>query len=179
MILTLFPMVGYIRITRYGIVVMKAKWYSLEKETLNLTDVCINLLPKEIAKIIVEYNDTKAFQDEFNNMVMSMVYLRTQIDSYDIVDYLWSRYISLFIVEVSTNLFAKNHLLKNNVSVSSLVPELSHFSKRNFYGIYQSLVSLDRKPTIKKEKNRLVNRINKMKSNLPVINRFQLSYSVA
>jgi len=100
MIIQLMPMVGYVRITRHGLVVMKRSCWSFKREILNITDVCMCLLPNKIAELTSEHSMRTEFAKEFNSYISNLVYMKYYINTFDIVDYIWQKYTGLFIIPI-------------------------------------------------------------------------------
>ena len=166
MITQLIPAVGYVRITRHGLVVMKRHKWSFKKEILNITDICISLLPNKIAELISEHNTRVEYTLEFNKYISNLIYMKYFVNSFDIVDYVWKKYNEIFIIPPDTYLNSAT-ILERTDNISQLLPEIHSLSSRSRLfnvarDIYKSKFS-----TVESEKNTLLKNINRIVYNLP------------
>lgn len=97
MILNLIPGVGYVRIRKDGIVILKENWYSFKRTKLHVSDLCESELPRQISNKATRNGLGTGYERIFNEYITEAKHLKYWIDSFDIVDYLWDKYIKLCI----------------------------------------------------------------------------------
>ena len=166
MITQLIPMVGYVRITRHGLVVLKRSRWSFKKETLNITDVCISLLPNKIAELISEHNTRVEYTLEFNKYISNLIYMKYYHSSFEIVDYVWRKYNEIFIIPPE-EYASSTTILERTDTIGQLLPEIHSLSSRSklfnvVHDIYKSRFS-----AVESEKSQLLKNIKRITYNLP------------
>ena len=152
MIVDLFPEFSYIKVTNQGMVILKNKWWSFKKTTVNITDLFIDILPKKIA----ESCKRKGYGDTYERLFSNDIYILLQIKAYkqeiNIEDYIWNKYNTLHrevpIVKVVTNIFSLDD------PENRYVPVLSPLSSYFIPGIEKLLKD--------RRKKNVVNKISKI-----------------
>lgn len=158
MILDLFPEYKYVKVKKTGLVSLKKNRWSLRRETLSLTDLAISVIPKRIAKRAKEDNKGNEYLNVFNSYISSMVYMSIYDCHFDIIEYIWNKYVELCL-EIPTILIDVEDLDMLDVSYNRPIA-LSFNKNRYFHGIVRD-ISPKKLPTYKKDS--VVSKINKLK----------------
>jgi len=90
MLKELDPQMEYVRVRRNGLVVRKRRWWSLRREITTTTDTFIATLPNLITQ---DRNELA----RINTIVSAMLYSLQYTDIYDIVEFLWNKYMYVHI----------------------------------------------------------------------------------
>ena len=97
MILNLIPKVGYVRIRKDGMIILKTKWFSLKRTKIHTSDLCESELPRQISDMATSKGLGIGYERIFNDYITEAKQLRYYVESFDIIDYLWDNYVKLCI----------------------------------------------------------------------------------
>ena len=95
MVIDLMPEFGYVRVTNSGLVILKKTWWSIKRTIINVTDLCIDILPNRLAASCKRkgYGDT--YERMFSNDIYIMMQIRSYKKDFDILNYIWEKFNTL------------------------------------------------------------------------------------
>lgn len=158
MITWLIPQVGYVRVTNHGLVIMKRSRWAFKRDILNITDVCISLLPNKIAELISGQDSRVEYTLELNKHISNLIYMKYYNDSFEIVEYIWRKYTEMISVPLSTPVNSATILREAN-SMGQLLPEISSLSsKRKLFGVVKDIIN-SKNSAVESEKNKLLKKV--------------------
>jgi len=166
---SLLPKVGYVKITRHGLVTLKTKRWSLKSTKLTVTDLCLSELPNRIAQSAARNNSGKDYNLLFKKTIAA--YLENK---YDLADYIWDIFIKY---HMNVPAIVKIPNLKKTLEKKQLLPVLTIFTYNNKYGIHKIFKNMNKRDFKRKRKD-LVSKIKAIQFNIPTIiprNVFMLS----
>jgi hypothetical protein len=99
MCVVLLPRVGYARVTRSGIIILKKSKWSLCRKRIPVTDIIIKYIPTEIGKLISTKQDQKVYVELFNYRVATVVSLTKYSDKLNLLDEVYKEFIKVCIIE--------------------------------------------------------------------------------
>lgn len=165
---SLIPWVGYVKVTYSGLVTLKTNWWSLRKTRISVTDLCLLELPKRIANSADRHGLTKNYFLMFKEQIATYLELQFTNSNSDVLEYVWDVYtryhMDVPIIEKIPDLSVP--LAKSNIQ-TNVLPILSITSYNSRYGVHKIFKDF-RKYTIKKHKNKLVKKIQRIQNNLPM-----------
>jgi len=132
MSINLLPNTGYVRVTRRGLVILKKHWWSLSSDVVSVTDLCIKWIPKALAEHATKSNKGTGHIHSFVTNISAIVYSSSWNHSFDVVDFLWQQYVSLYVEIPNITVIKERKLLSER---DTYLPQLSLFSSQNLYGI--------------------------------------------
>jgi len=98
MCVSLLPRVGYARVTRSGIVILKKSKWSLFRKRIPVTDIIIKYIPIEVGKLICKKADRAVYVSLFNDKVATIVSLTRYCDRMDLLDVVYKEYMKACII---------------------------------------------------------------------------------
>jgi len=163
MLAELMPEYNYVRIRNSGLIVLKENWWSCKRIIVNITDLYIDIFPKELA----ENCKRKGYGDTYERIFSNDIYIMLQLKSYkkdvNIADYMWNKFNTLYrevpIFNITTNVV----ILEN--SENRYIPILSPVSSRYIPGIERLLKRMKKRDSVEN----LVEKISKIKLRVPQI----------
>jgi hypothetical protein len=159
LIADLLPEFKYIRTSNQGLVMLKKKWWSFKKTTINITDLFIDILPKKLS----DSCKRKGYGDTYERIFSDDIYIMMQLKSYkkdvDIVEYIWNKYNVLHREVPVIRIMTDSYLLEDPSSI--YLPVLSPVSSYFIPGIEKLLAK--RKGTV----DSLIEKISKIQKRGP------------
>lgn len=163
---TMIPGVGYVKVTTQGLVILKKKWYSLRRNVVPLTDLCIKEFPRRISQKANENNKGYGYASILSNNIANIVYINSYTDSteFNLINYLWKMYNDLY-KEIPVILYKIEESLESiENKYGEWLPQLSIFSSKVMYGIDHILNKYKRE----KEGNILIKKIKNIRKFLEI-----------
>ena len=148
MCVVLLPRVGYARVTRSGIVILKRSKWSLCRRRIPVTDLIIKYIPLQIAKLICKKKDRAVYVSLFDNQIVTIVSLTKYTPSFDLFEYIWKEYSRICIISEP-----EEEVVDFKESISM---KFRNYNINNSLGSMRSLES----------KYRLSERVSKLKTRL-------------
>lgn len=166
---SLIPWIGYVRVTYSGLVTLKAKWWSLRRTRLSVTDLCLHELPRRIAKSAAENNMGQGHELLFKDVIAGYLGLNFGNRNYDLVEYIWEMFNKYHMripsITVIPNLVRPIGLRNETIE---LLPILTLTSYSDSYGVHRIFRNFN-KEIIRKNARKLIKKIKLMQDNLPVL----------
>jgi len=92
MCVALLPRVGYARVTRSGIVILKKSWWSLSRKRIPITDLILKYLPLQIGALVRKKAERDVYVSLFNYKVATLVSLTRYTPHLDLFAYVYKEY---------------------------------------------------------------------------------------
>lgn len=159
---SLLPKVGYARVTRFGIVILKRSKWSLFRKRIPVTDVVIKYIPIEISKLIATKDKRAVYLNVLNDRVATIVSLTKYMDRLDLLEEVYKEYAKacFFNHDISIDIF-KNY-------VEPIPKKIQLFSINTV--LNKEKRSTASSGSISKRVNNLKEKLNKYKLIIPNIN---------
>jgi hypothetical protein len=137
MVIDLLPEFGYVRVTNRGLVVLKKTWWSIKRTVVNVTDLCIDILPNRLAASCKRkgYGDT--YERMFSNDIYIMMQLKSYKKDFDILNYIWDKFNTLHRAIPVVTLTTETRSLR-----SGYLPVLSFVSTKYIPGVEKLLKNM-------------------------------------
>ena len=169
MILGLFPGIGYARITSRGLAILKATRWSLKREIVPITDLCIYEIPKRIAEKASRKRLGENQIHVFNHHITTLMQLKYYNDKFDLLEYVYTQYA---IVCMETPIVKTKEILAIE---SSCIEKSGQFHLLNIDYIY-GVGNHARKAITKFQQNKVYQQIQKIKNSLPNMRKPEIKF---
>ena len=99
MCVILLPGVGYARVTRSGVLILKKSRWSLFSKRIPVTDVIIKYVPIEIGRLVKKKEDRATYVHIFNTNIATVVSLVKYTDRMSLLDYIFKEFSKIYVFE--------------------------------------------------------------------------------
>ena len=170
MILGLFPGISYVRITSRGLAILKTSRWSLKREIIPITDLCIYEIPKRIAEKASKKGLGENQIHVFNQHITILMQLKYYNNKFDLFEYIYTQYVlvcmEMPVVKTKEILAIEEHRIQG----------LSQFRLLNIDYIY-GVGSNAKKAVAKLQQNKVYQQIQNIKNGLPNIRRPKINFN--
>lgn len=164
MCIALLPKVGYARVTRSGIVILKKSKWCLFGKRIPVTDICIKYIPIEVGKLICKKENRAVYVSMFNDKVATIVSLTKHVERMDLFDTIYGEYTKACMIVEPSELVVKNYK-------EPIVPRFQSFNVKTMLQTKKSSkVVIQNKHSISRRVEKLKERLNQSFTIIPVIN---------
>ena len=167
MIFGLFPEFSYVRVTNRGLAILKANRWSLKREIVPVTDLCMNEIPRRIAQTAVSKGLGESCVRLFNEHISVLMQLRYYNDKHSLFDYVYNRYV---IVCMEQSIVKPKEILA--IEERCMQKSFRLLNTDYIYGVGSSA----KKAINRLRTNKVYQQIEKLKAGLPKINKPVISF---